>query len=137
MPPNRQYNQPPLPGQPMPGPNQPPLPGQPPLGPNQLANQMQGMNLGPGRQYPGSTINGEGGPHMPPPLNQQQYMNGQQMRAPPGPGYPPMPGQQPAPGGGVGSYPQPAYQQPQQARRLDPDQMPSPVRIKIIPREKL
>jgi hypothetical protein len=44
-------------------------------------------------------MNGDNGPHMPPPLTQQQYMNGQQMRAPPGPGYPPMPGQQPGPGG--------------------------------------
>jgi hypothetical protein len=73
-------------------------------------------------------MNGDNGPHMPPPLTQQQYMNGQQMRAPPGPGYPPMPGQQPGPGG-LGAYPQPAYQQPQQAKRLDPDQMPSPVSI--------
>lgn len=89
---------------------------------NQLTNQMQGMNLGGPRQYPGKGV--DNGPHMPPPLSQQQQsmLNGQQMRSP-GPGYPSMPGQMPS---GPGAYPQAGYQQ-QQTRRLDPDQMPSPV----------
>lgn len=110
--------QPPLPGQ------QPPLPGQLPQQNkyNQLNSQMQGMNLNsPRQQYPGgpvNAINGDG-PHMPPPLSQQQgYPNGQQYRGPPGSGYP---GQGPMAGG----YPQGGY--PQQQKALDPDQMPSPV----------
>lgn len=143
-----QYGQPPLPGggggsvQ-----NQfgaPPLPGQPPINPNQLSNQMQGMNLGGPRQYPGASVglkSGlDGGPHMPPPLSQQQQnlVNGQQLRSPQAPGYPPMPGQGGGQGGyppqgGMqgGGYPQGGYQQAQQ-RRLDPDQMPSPVSILIV-----
>lgn len=125
-----QFSQPPLPGA---------LPGQQlPLGPNQLNSQMQGMNLsGPAgaRQYPGApkgTANGDNtynGPQMPPPMNQQQYINGQQqMRGPQAPGgYPPMPGQ-PGVVPALGGYPQPGYQQSQQQpKRLDPDQMPSPV----------
>ncbi|KYB24587.1 protein transport protein Sec24C [Tribolium castaneum] len=151
-PPNRQFNQPPMSNlnqppmpnlnhppmsnlnqPPMPNLNQPPMPNlnQPPPmpGPNQLANQMQGMNLSgpaPGAYPPGPSMkratNGDGGPHMPPPLTQQQYMNGQQMRGQQGFGQPPV-------GGAMGAYPQPAYQQPQQAKRLDPDQMPSPIQV--------
>lgn len=123
-----------MPNQPLPNQNQfgqPPLPGQHmnnQFGPNQLTNQMQGMHLGGPRQYPTGTLKGtDNGPHMPPPLSQQDsgMMPGQQMRSPSGPGYPPMPGQGQLPSG-PGVYPQSGYQQAQQ-RRLDPDQMPSPV----------
>lgn len=132
-----QYGQPPLPGgqnqfgQPPSQFGQPPLPGPPQMNPSQLANQMQGMNLGGPRQYPGAAPMKSGldsGPHMPPPLSQQQQnlVNGQQLRSPQAPGYPPVPGQ-----GGPGGYPQSGYQQAQQ-RRLDPDQMPSPVRYVLF-----
>ncbi|XP_060519788.1 protein transport protein Sec24C isoform X2 [Cylas formicarius] len=150
----RQQNYPPMPGTQLP-PNQfppqsnlppgggyrpgqlPPMPNQPASGPNQLSSQFQGMNLGGPHQYlPNqgnqfkNVMNGENGPHMPPPLNQQPFINGQQqqqqMRGPQAPGFPPMP---PQPMGG--GYPQPQYpQQPQQQqKRLDPDQMPSPIQV--------
>ncbi|CAH1990450.1 unnamed protein product [Acanthoscelides obtectus] len=150
--------QPPMPGQPsMPGQSQygqgsvqrgqqmrPPMPGQ--YNPSQITNQMQGMSLGGQQRYPGMQatkppINGEmGPPHMPP-------AGAQSRGPPPGPGYPPMPGQGPmggqqgppgpmgGPQGPMGGYPpqQGGYmqqqQQQQQARRLDPDQMPSPIQV--------
>lgn len=149
IPPQNQFNQPPLnknqygPPPLSSGQNQfgpPPLPGQPPLNPNNLANQMQGMNLSGPRQYPGALKSGlDGGPHMPPPLSQQQQnlVNGQQLKSPQTQGYPPMPGQggmqgaYPQGGAVPGGYPQSGYQQAQQ-RRLDPDQMPSPVSKKVL-----
>lgn len=108
----------------------PPLPGQ--MNANQLANQMQNMMMagaGP-RQYPGGPQKQEG---LMSPGSQQPYLNGQQqqMRSPQG--FPPMPGggAQPQMQPGVG-YQQP-YQQPQQPqRRLDPDQMPNPVRVFVF-----
>ncbi|GLV32062.1 Secretory 24CD [Carabus blaptoides fortunei] len=109
----------------------------PPSSTNHLANQLNDMHVG-GRQYPGGpmkpALNGDNSPHMPPPLTQNpgQYLNGSQGRAPQVPmGYPQMPGQQaPVPGGPY--PPQPTYQQqPQQARRLDPDQMPSPIQVTL------
>lgn len=113
---------PPMPNQPYMG-QGPPIPGQQPPMYNQMTNQMQDLNLGGQRQYPGPGVNGESGPHMPPPLNQQGYINGQSKS----PGYPPMAGQPPM----MGGYPQPSYQQQQaqQQRRLDPDQMPSPIQV--------
>ncbi|XP_064620101.1 protein transport protein Sec24C-like isoform X2 [Lineus longissimus] len=126
MPPTSQYNQNAAPimygqqGQPgvlpttptgmppMQNQGQPPLPGQPPM---------------PGQGQP--PMPGQGQPPMP----------GQGQPPMPGQGQPPMPGQgqAPMPGPG-GQYPQfsnqarPA-QQPQQPRRLDPDQMPSPIQV--------
>ncbi|KAF5297356.1 hypothetical protein FQR65_LT01286 [Abscondita terminalis] len=129
QPPMPMQKQPPMPMQnrpPMPG--HPPMPGQPPqmynqYPPNQLSHQMQDLNISGQRQYQ-PAMNGEGGPHMPPPLNQQpNYLNGQGKA----PGYPPMPGAQSPM---MGNYPQPSYQQQaQQQRRLDPDQMPSPIQV--------
>lgn len=97
--------------------------------PNQLTNQMAGMQIGQ-RPYLSPpmkpAMNGENLPHMPPPLNQNQgFMNGNQPRSPQPMGYPPTMAPQ-MPGGPYA--PQPSYQQAQQQRRLDPDQMPSPVR---------
>ncbi|XP_049838119.1 protein transport protein Sec24C isoform X1 [Schistocerca gregaria] len=101
----------------------PPPPGPPMQG--QIQPPLQGAQV-PGGPY-------RGGPHMPPPQGsypsspQEGYLPQQAGYQPPqagvGPGgsYPPnLPGQ---------PQPQPVYspQQQQQARRLDPDQMPSPV----------
>ncbi|XP_066254197.1 protein transport protein Sec24C [Euwallacea similis] len=96
----------------------PPLVGQgPPMQPghidstSHMANQMQNMSLSGARP----------GPQMPPPLNNQNYMQQQQRPMQQGPpGYPPM-GQP----GIAGGYSQPAQQQ----KRLDPDQMPSPIQV--------
>lgn len=138
---------PPMMGQPPPRqPNQygpPPMMGQPPqpqtqpfnqYAPNQVTQQMQDLNLGVQKPpFPGGParplMNGENGPHMPPPMG-QNYLNGPGQMKPPT--YPPMPGQPPAPTGppgppGAGGYPQPMYQPQQPQKRLDPDQMPSPV----------
>lgn len=127
--PSLMQKRPPMPGQmqgQMPGHmggynnmNQPPMPAQQ-GGFNQMNNQMQNMNIsGP---YDQKTMNGDNGPHMMPPLSQQQYLNGQQNR----PGYPPMTNQ-----GMPNQYSQPAYaaQQQQQQKRLNPDQMPSPIQV--------
>lgn len=91
----------------------PPLPGQAtPDQTNQIAGQMQNMSLG-----------GPPGSYMPPGYTSQPRM--------PQPGYPPM-----GPQGGYaqpqGGYTQPqgGYAQPQQQqKRLDPDQMPSPIQV--------
>ncbi|KAB0790460.1 hypothetical protein PPYR_15149 [Photinus pyralis] len=131
LPPQAPLTRPTLPGHP-PMPNQPympqgpPIPGQQPPIYNQLTNQMQDLHVGQ-RQYPGgpmksAVLNGEVGPHMPPPLNHPPYVNGQGKS----PGYPSVPGQPPM----MGGYPQPSYQQPAQPQpRLDPDQMPSPIQV--------
>jgi hypothetical protein len=121
MPPSSMYNSgpPPHPGMPPPPTSQPGYPG--PLPPQQRA-QMQGPPSMPGP--PSGPVG------MPPP---------------PGGQFPPMPnmgGQAPpaSPGGQYtgGAPPPPGYGnqspasmpgQPQQPRRLDPDQMPSPVRM--------
>lgn len=93
----------------------PPLPGQ--VTPDQIAGQMQNMSLSGPR--PGS---------MPPPPGSYMppgYMSQPQARMPQ-PGYPPM-----GPQGGYGQ-PQGGYAQPQQQqqqKRLDPDQMPSPIQV--------
>lgn len=105
----------------------------------QLSNQMQNMNISGPKHYSAvpqnGATNGDNGPHMPPPLNSQQ------MRSPSG--YPPMPGQQssmaqggyppqpgyPQQGYPQHGYPQPGFQQQNQQRRLDPDQMPSPIQV--------
>lgn len=109
---------PPKQGQGYPGPGQftgqvPPIGGQV-NGANQLQNQMQGMSLNGPRA----------GPHMPPPVNQPGYGPQAQPWQPPAPGYQPMP---PQPNSG---YAQPGYPQAaQQQKRLDPDQMPSPIQV--------
>lgn len=96
--------------------NPPPLLAQ---NPNQLSNQMQGMSLSGPRQYPGIQQKPPGDNLTSP----QGYLNNQQMRMQQG--YPPSLGQAPMQQQ-QGSFQQQPYQQPQ--RRLDPDQMPNPVR---------
>ncbi|XP_044766723.1 protein transport protein Sec24C isoform X2 [Coccinella septempunctata] len=99
---------------------------------NQLSNQMQNMNVS-GNPQNGAS-NGEMSPHMPPPPQSQQMKNpsgyppmqGQQPTMTPG--YPPQPGY-PQPGYQQHGYPQPGFQQQNQQRRLDPDQMPSPIQV--------
>ncbi|XP_018325485.1 protein transport protein Sec24C isoform X2 [Agrilus planipennis] len=132
----------------------PQLPGQNHYDASHLSNQMHNMTLGnqkPNSFEPNPGINGSYN-MPPPPLPGQQMYNGQQIG--PYPSQPIMsPGQMvpghvqkegpmqmqgpppyggPVPPGGMGHYPQPAYQQQQQqqqSKRLDPDQMPSPIQV--------
>ncbi|XP_045779677.1 protein transport protein Sec24D isoform X1 [Maniola jurtina] len=148
MPPPPGMQQPGLP--PQPGMQQPGLPPQPGM-------QQPGLQQQPGISQPGlppqpgmpqSQYNQyqtmPGLPHMPPPLSQQQYQTpgsqpgyGAPAQQPGGyPGMPPMPPQPAQPMAGQGYPPFPAqqpsynqqYQQPPQ-KRLDPDQMPSPIQV--------
>ncbi|XP_051160951.1 protein transport protein Sec24C-like isoform X4 [Leptopilina boulardi] len=144
--PGQQSLQPPVGGPPMPGqqnfPNPmqgpqltrqnpmagPPMPGQPNFPNPMVGPQTPGQNL-PGQgsmPYPGQL------PSMQPHLtgNQAPGMNqyGQNSyMGPPLPGQPPMPGNPGYQQGYQNSY-QAGYQQ-QQARRLDPDNMPNPIQV--------
>ncbi|XP_046392405.1 protein transport protein Sec24C isoform X2 [Ischnura elegans] len=129
----------------MPPGNQMPYPGGPSMG-QPPQPQMAG---------PGGYVNGMSGGGLAQPLPQQSYLQNRQMQQPgsmPPPSmghqmsgpYPtsqqPPQGQQPGmySGGGqmppmphapMGMQPQPMQPQPQQARRLDPDHMPSPIQV--------
>ncbi|GBP12210.1 Protein transport protein Sec24C [Eumeta japonica] len=107
---------PPMPGQPH-MPNQ--VPGQPPM-----QNQLHGQPPMPG--HPGQPPM-PGHPGQPPLPNQPGFHQNYQPQQGQYPGaQPPFPAQQP-------NYPgqqYPGYQQPQQAmKRLDPDQMPTPIQV--------
>jgi len=123
---------PPRPGQMPPQPGQmPPMSGQMPPQPGQMPPMPGQMPPQPGQMPP---MQGQ----MPPQPGQMPPMPGQM---PPQPGQmPPQPGQMPPqPGSTGGSFPgsssygqQPMsqpMQPPQQQRRLDPDQMPSPIQV--------
>ncbi|XP_059468717.1 protein transport protein Sec24C isoform X2 [Neocloeon triangulifer] len=117
MPPMPGAQPPSMGGMPPPGGMMPPKMGQPPMGP------------------PGAHMASPSGP-MPPPGQQMQPPPGagmagpqgyQQGQMPPRPGFPPQPQMDPY---GRPMPQQPAYQQqPQQSKRLDPDQMPSPIQV--------
>lgn len=101
-------------------------PGQLPPQPD-LSNQMQGMNLNGPKPHP----------YMPQTINQPNYTNQgarNQSGYPPMPqqpgGYPPQPAGYPQQPGGYSQHPGGYPQQPaQQQKRLDPDQMPSPIQV--------
>lgn len=133
MPPHAPLNPNLQPGQPGYGsmPQQPPIQGMQ-GGYQNMPPMPQQHNLGPGqRAMPGQFVNGAQPfrPGMPPqpPMSGPMMGGGMNYNQPP---MPPMPGAYPQTGQSGPYQQQNDYmQQPQQSRRLDPDQMPSPVSI--------
>lgn len=122
------------------GPMQPPVPGSLPSQ-GMPPGPPQGMPPGPPQGMPPPPGGGGAPPvglqQMPPPLNRPDMYNSgypSQVQPPQPGGYPGQPPQPPGPGmyPSAGSYPgmpqQGQYPQ-QQARRLDPDHMPSPIQV--------
>ncbi|KAJ0171020.1 hypothetical protein K1T71_013219 [Dendrolimus kikuchii] len=143
--------QPGIPGQPgmpgQPGSMQPGLPGQPGLPPQPGFPNQQFQSALPHmpppltqqRQFPGMQPAAQPGFGQPAPPSNYSGMPPQPHQAQPMPsqpgfpqqpssGYPPQYGQQPQYPGHQ-PYPGQQYQQPPQQKKLDPDQMPSPIQV--------
>ncbi|XP_015606449.1 protein transport protein Sec24C isoform X2 [Cephus cinctus] len=141
-------------GQPLPGQQNlsgPPLPGQQHSSGSQIQPHLAGPPHGPGQAH----MTSPSGPGQPPMSGGQMSGQRQYMSGPPVPGQPPMGISRQSPGN-LPPYQQAGYQQqgfhgqtrnfqggitgpagagyqpemqPQQVRRLDPDQMPSPIQV--------